>query len=257
MISTDRGRGRGAPAVSRVVNAVQAGQDLTTLSILSKRVLSMRARRTSGVGHHAQTLDVSKKGTATPDVARRGLKGEPVRILFHEIPITGRQAAAPTRRATGCVSRYGGRAHAKGQNIVTQASVEVLVKSRTCGVRANVTVDTEQVEGFSTNRVVEFTDKSVTRNQNVRGAARPMAVIQGAYGNTGPVSTDTRVGQDIKASNGGGGIISRVSLGKHEQVDFLQPHHHLGSGEFGGVGGARFASRGPGADSEATLLQRH
>src|SRR5258706_8961694 len=156
MISTDRGRGRGAPAVSRAVNAVQAGQNPTTLSILSKRVLSMRARRTSGVGHHAQTLDVIKKGLATPNVARRDFEGEPVRVLFHKIPIAGCQAAAPTRRPV------------RGQNIVTQARVEILVKSRTRGVRANVTVDTEQVEGFSTNRVVEFTDKSVTRNQNVR-----------------------------------------------------------------------------------------
>src|SRR5258706_12450583 len=84
-----------------------------------------------------------------------------------------------------------------------------------------------------------------------------MAVIQGTDGDTGTVGTNASVGQNIKSPDRGGGIISRMSLGKYEYINFFQPHHHLGSSEFRRVRGTRFTSRVPGADSEATLLQRH
>src|SRR5258706_4902286 len=84
-----------------------------------------------------------------------------------------------------------------------------------------------------------------------------MAVIQGTYGDTGTVSTNARVGQNIKTSDKGRGVISRVSLGKHQNIDLFQAHHHLSSSEFRQVRGAGFTSRVPGADSEAPLLQRH
>src|SRR5258706_4215540 len=141
--------------------------------------------------------------------------------------------------------------------MVAQTGVETLVKGGTCGVRANVAVDSKQVKGFSADRVIKLTNESVTGDQDGRGAARPMAVVQGADGDAGSVSTNARMGQNIKSSDGGGGIISRMSLGKYDSINFFQPHHHLGSGELRRVRGARFASRVPGADSEAMLLQRY
>src|SRR5258706_7461419 len=114
--------------------------------------------------------------------------------------------------------------------MVTQVSVEILVKGGTCGVRANVTVNAEQVKGFSANRVIKLADESVTRDQDGRGAARPMAVIQSTNCDTGMGGINARMGQNLKASDGGGRVISRMSFGKYEYINFFQPHNHFGSG---------------------------
>src|SRR5258706_15348999 len=84
-----------------------------------------------------------------------------------------------------------------------------------------------------------------------------MAVIQGTNGDTGSGGTNASMGQNVKTSDRGGGVISRMSFGKHKNINLFQPHYHLGSGEFRQVGGARFTSRVPGADPEASLPQRH
>ncbi len=58
-----------------------------------------------------------------------------------------------------------------------------------------------------------------------------MAVIQGTNGDTGSVGTDASMGQNIKTSDRGGGVVSRMSLGKYKNINFFQPHYHFGSGE--------------------------
>ncbi len=112
MVSAYRDRGCGTPSVARTVNVVQAGQDLAAPSILSKGMLSVRTGWSSGVSHHTQTFDVVEKFTATFNVARRDFKGESVRVPFHEIPITGRQATAPARGADRGIARYRDISHA-------------------------------------------------------------------------------------------------------------------------------------------------
>src|SRR5258706_10272991 len=84
-----------------------------------------------------------------------------------------------------------------------------------------------------------------------------MAVIQGTDGDTGTVSANASVGQNVKTPDRGRRVISRMGLGKHQNINFLQAHHHLGSSEFRRIRGTGFTSRVPGADSEASLLQRH
>src|SRR5258706_15267314 len=113
------------------------------------------------------------------------------------------------------------------------------------------------MERLSTNRVVELAQESVTRDQDSGRTARPMAVIQGTDGDTGTVSTNASVGQNIKTPDRGRGVISRMSLGNHQNINFFQAHHHLSSSKLRRARGAGFTSGVPGADSEAPLLQRH
>src|SRR5258706_14714651 len=113
------------------------------------------------------------------------------------------------------------------------------------------------MERLSTNRVVELAQESVTRDQDGGRTAGPMAVIQGTDGDTGAVSTNTSVGQNIETSDRGRRVVSRMGLGKHQNINLFQAHHHLGGSELRRIRGTGFTSRVPGADSEAPLLQRY
>src|SRR5258706_7662270 len=84
-----------------------------------------------------------------------------------------------------------------------------------------------------------------------------MAVIQSTDGDTGTVSANASMGQNVKTPDRGRGVISRMGFSKHQNINFFQAHHHLGSSELRRIRGTGFTSRVPGADSEASLLQRH